>query len=223
MGNRRRLGIMGGTFDPVHLGHLLAAEAARESMGLDHVIFIPTGEPPHKRQRILAPAEDRVAMLRLATGSNQYFSVDTIEVDRPGATYTVDTLLQLRERYTDNPELYFIVGGDTLMELKSWKSFELVARLCAFAVYQRLGVGYGQLKEEAEYLKARFDADICFIQGPMADISSSEIRSRAARGSSIKYLVPESVESYITQKQLYKGVIIDDKNGMLAYSQHPDR
>ncbi|HOB19134.1 MAG TPA: nicotinate-nucleotide adenylyltransferase [Candidatus Atribacteria bacterium] len=223
MGDRRRLGIMGGTFDPVHLGHLMAAEAARESLQLDHVLFIPTGEPPHKRQRTLAPADDRVMMLRLATGSNQYFSVDTIEIDRPGATYTVDTLLQLRERYTDSPELYFIVGGDTLMELKFWKSFELVARLCAFAVYPRPGVSDERLKAEAGSLKARYDARISFIQGPMADISSSEIRSRAAQGASIKYLVPEPVESYIAQKQLYRGVIIDDENRMLAYSQHPDR
>jgi nicotinate-nucleotide adenylyltransferase len=203
----QRIGIMGGTFDPVHIGHLFIAEAARDAFQLDRIIFIPTGDPPHKKGIHLAPGEDRINMLKAAVAGNPAFQVDAMEVTREGTTYTVDTLKELRSRYSqeDKVSLYFIIGGDTLMELNTWKSFETVAGLCSFIVYGRPGYREEELEREAQKLSKAYGADIHFAEGPFLEISSRYLRHRLVNNQTIRYLVPEAVENYIKDRQLYKG------------------
>jgi nicotinate-nucleotide adenylyltransferase len=210
MSRSLKIGIMGGTFDPVHIGHLFIAEAARDAFQLDRVIFIPTGDPPHKKANHLAPGEDRIIMLKAAISGNPAFRVDAMEVTREGTTYTVDTLKELRGRYLQESNegaasLYFIIGGDTLMELKTWKSFETVAGLCSFIVYRRPGYREEELENEAQRLYEVYGADIHFAEGPFLEISSRYLRHRLVMGQTIRYLVPEAVENYIHERHLYKG------------------
>lgn len=200
----RRIGIMGGTFDPVHIGHLVAAETARDAYGLDFVLFMPAGDPPHKKARHLAPKEARVSMLESAVRDNPFFIVDKTEVERAGTTYTIDTLKELGRKYAGD-KLYYIIGGDTLLELHTWRCFEEVSRLCSFIVYQRPGYRTDEVRQEALRLSETYEADVCFAEGSYLDISSSDIRSRVFMNKSIKYLVPDSVESLIRNRHLYKG------------------
>lgn len=197
-----RVGILGGTFDPVHLGHLIIAEEAAEQLSLDRVIFVPAGNPWFKEGNDITPATARLEMLRLAVGSNPLFCIDTQELERNGPTYTVDTLEELRKRLGAAAELYFIIGLDALAELARWREPQRIVKLCRFAAmrrpeYTRLEVP--GLDEAVPDIGDR----VCPIENIQVDISSSDIRRRVQEGLSIRYLVPAAVESYIRDKGIY--------------------
>jgi nicotinate-nucleotide adenylyltransferase len=209
-----RLGIFGGTFDPVHWGHLLLAESCREQLRLDQVWFLPAAVPPHKQGRSLAPAEQRVEMLELAIGGHESFRVCRYEIDRGGVNYTVDTLDHLRQ---DDPkrELFFLMGADSLRDLPSWKE---PARLCTLAtpvVVQRSNLGgdtAGLGAPDLSWLEPLVAPDRLaaiagsIVQMPRIDLSSSEIREQVAQGQSIRYRTPRAVEKYIETQALYRHV-----------------
>jgi len=198
--SRQRLGIMGGTFDPIHYGHLVTAEAARERYGLERVLFIPTGCPPHKRPGTISDFWDRYLMVMLAILSNPHFEASRIEYDRGGVSYTIDTVTQLRGIYGDDTEFYFICGVDTFLEIFSWKRPQDLLRMCGFIVATRPGYNLSRLYE---ILGDTYRDAVTVMEIPLLDISSTDIRARAKKGLSIKYLLPEAVESYIYKNKIY--------------------
>lgn len=202
--NEKRIGISGGTFNPIHIGHLIIAEMVRDRFGLDKVLFIPSGMPPHKNLGSVLCAEKRFDMVRRAVANNPHFIESRIEIDRGGYTYTVDTLKKLREIYGNDTSLYYIIGADVLNDLLTWKSFEEVFKICEFIAVLRPGNDVQAFNKQMEYLKNAYSARIHFIETPLIEISSTEIRERIKEGRSIKYLVPESVEEYIESNGLYK-------------------
>ena len=188
-----KLGILGGTFDPVHLGHLIIAQEAQARLGLDRVLFIPTGQPWMKRGRAISPGEHRVAMVRLAVAGNHRFEVSSMEVDRPGPTYTVETLRALRREATEELEIFFIIGEDSLEGLTRWKEPQGVLELCTLVAVSRpghreAGVAGHQVRR---------------LPGIQIGIGGSEIRERVAAGLPIRYWVPPAVEEYIVRNGLY--------------------
>lgn len=197
---RKRIGIMGGTFDPIHYGHLHAAEEARNALKLSFVLFIPSGNPPHKNGRQITDAEDRFAMATLATIDCEYFSVLRTEIDRKGYSYTSDTLQALMDmpEYND-ADFYFITGLDAVLDIMTWKSPHKIAELCKFVAVSRYGYNHGKLEELPENLRNA----IIPLEIPLLAISSTELRARIKKGDSIKYLVPPAVEYYIKKKRLY--------------------
>lgn len=196
----RRLGIMGGTFDPIHYGHLVTAEAARERYGLERVLFIPTGCPPHKKPGSVSDFWDRYMMVMLAVLSNPNFEASRLEYDRGGVSYTIDTVIQLRGIYGDDTEFYFICGVDTILEIFSWKRPHDLFRMCRFIVATRPGYDLGRFYE---MLGDTYRDAVTVMEIPMLDISSTDIRERVKKGLSIKYLLPEAVESYIYKNKIY--------------------
>jgi nicotinate-nucleotide adenylyltransferase len=190
-----RIGIMGGTFNPIHHGHLVAAEVAREEFRLDKVIFVPTYLPPHKSVDEIIPARDRYEMVKIAVSKNPYFEPSDIEVKRGGKSYTHDTLEEFRDIYRGE-ELYFITGADALREIDTWKNIDELAKFCKFIAVSRPGYPFD--------LKDRFRGEIYLLEIPALAISSTEIRARIRDGKSIKYLVPEKVEEYIIKNGLYR-------------------
>jgi nicotinate-nucleotide adenylyltransferase len=201
----RRIGIMGGTFNPIHNGHLIIAEDVREKAGLDKVLFIPSGQPPHKPGYEVADAEHRFEMVRRAVSSNRHFEVSRIEVDRNGPTYTVNTLLELREKYSEETTFYFIIGADVVPELVTWREYEKVFCLCDFVAVMRPGFDESEFSGAIRRLSEEKGTRINPVQSHLIGISSTDIRERCRTGRSIKYLVPESVEEYISEKGLYRG------------------
>jgi len=198
-----RLGILGGTFDPVHYGHLLAAEEVRVQLGLTRVIFAPAALPPHKIGEPISPIAHRLAMVRLAIASNPYFVASTVDVDRPGPHYTVDTVTLLRKEWGTGPDdTYFVMGLDSLADILSWHQPHRLIRLCRLAVVGRPGysVDMDALNAALPGLASRVE----FITMPRLAISSNDIRRRVRKGLSIKYQVPEAVEEYIYQHGLYR-------------------
>jgi nicotinate-nucleotide adenylyltransferase len=200
-----RIGIFGGTFDPVHLAHLIIAEQCREQAGLDHVWFIPSARPPHKQDRIVTSFAHRVEMLELAIAGNPAFRIDELEKDRPGSSYTVDTLSEL-ERQHPGVDFWLILGSDCLPDLPHWREPARIAQLAGFLVWERPGwPGWPPEKLQAALgLSADDPVRICLAQGPLVDISSSDLRQRAAEGRSLHYLVPRAVQCYIETHQLYR-------------------
>ncbi|MBX5457783.1 MAG: nicotinate-nucleotide adenylyltransferase [Thermogemmatispora sp.] len=202
----RRIGLLGGTFDPIHYGHLVIAEEVRATLALSEVVFIPAGQPPHKPGRPVTPAQHRLAMLQLAIASNPAFSLSKIEIERPGPSYTVDTLRLLRERWGSEVYLAFILGADSLAEFTSWyNAAGVLAQLdCLVAVGRP---GYRPPQELVSALDERLPG-ICerlrVVNAPYLSISASDLRRRVAEGRPIKYQTPESVEAYIAQHQLYR-------------------
>lgn len=196
-----RLGIAGGTFDPIHIGHLIIAEVARQECRLDKVLFIPTGVPPHKTGYTVTPAACRYEMVKMAIMDNPYFEISDIEVKREGFTYTVDTLRELKRMYPANVEFFFIIGSDTLPEVKGWREASQVVKYCHFVVYGR--PGYDVAEREIRFLRENMGASVYTVQGPLLDISSTDIRDRIEKGKSIRYLVPPVVEEYIYKNHLY--------------------
>jgi len=203
MGNSSKLGIMGGTFDPIHTGHLIVAEMARQQFALDKVVFIPAGIPPHKTSKELTQSKDRFEMVRLAISDNPFFDVSKCEVDRDKVTYTVDTLSELKLTCPKNTEFSFIIGVDSLFEIKGWKNPAKLFALCNILVYGRAGFEEERASEEARLLRARFNAGIEFVKGPIIDISSTLIREMIMSDMSVKYIVPDVVEEYIRKNCLY--------------------
>lgn len=197
-----RLGIMGGTFDPIHYGHLVTAEQAREALELDLVLFMPAGSPAFKQGASVSEAEDRYAMTVLATAANAAFYPSRFEIDRPGITYTVDTLFELRSHYPSNVELYFITGADAIMDILAWHDAERVASLSTLIAATR--PGYDIETARARIAASGIDFDVRYIEIPALAISSSNIRELVHAGKSVRYLTSESVMGYILKNGLYK-------------------
>lgn len=195
-----RMGIMGGTLDPVHNGHIAVARAVCEACGLDGVMLLPAGDPPHKQHR--AEKADRWAMAQLAAGALDWMSASDLEIVRSGTTYTVDTLEEL---CADRPgvEWVYIIGADTVNVLETWRRFDRVAGLCAFAAVGRPGFEAGRAHEHAAQLARAFGAKIHFLDVDGPAISSTEVRNRVAENRSIAGMVPQAVEAYIREKGLY--------------------
>jgi len=197
----RRIGVFGGTFDPVHHGHLVCAEQIREEVGLDIVMFVPCNRQPHKPRYVPAPAVDRLAMLRAATRKHPAFVVSDIETRRGGTSFSSDTILELRSLLGPGPELWLMLGMDAFLDLEKWKNPEVLIRECRFAVATRPGFDKAG---RAGGAPARALRRRCRFVGITAlDISSRSIRGRVARGKSIRFLVPEAVEAHIRRKGLY--------------------
>ena len=199
MTRQRRIGLMGGTFDPIHHGHLVAAEEARWQFQLDQVLFIPTGQPWQKPVGV-SPAEDRYQMTVIATASNPAFSVSRVEIDHPGPTYTVDTLRRLRAELGERTRLYFITGADAVLHILTWKDRDEVLDLAEFIAATRPGYDLGKLAERLPGAGERVHQ----MEVPMLAISSTELRARVARGAPILYLVPDGVVRYVAERGLYR-------------------
>lgn len=200
-GKPRRLGIMGGTFDPIHYGHLVTAEQAREALDLDLVLFMPSGNPAFKQDQEVSSPEDRYAMTVLATAANPAFYASRFEIDRPGITYTVDTLRALRAAYDDDVELYFITGADAIMDILTWHNAQEMASLATFIAATRPGYDINKACQRIE--SSGYPFDVRYIEIPALAISSTNIRTRVAEGKSVRYLTSESVIGYINKNDLY--------------------
>ncbi|SHG88565.1 nicotinate-nucleotide adenylyltransferase [Tepidibacter thalassicus] len=198
-----KIGIMGGTFDPIHYGHLATAEAVRVKYKLNKVIFMPSGNPPHKRDRDIIDKLHRYNMTILATMSNKYFEVSSLEIKRKGRTYTIDTLKKLKNTYK-NSELFFITGADAFCDIETWKDVEENFNLATFIGATRPGVELSKVRNKIEYLKSKYNTKILEIHVPSLDISSTDLRERIKMNKSIKYLLPECVEKYIYKYNLYR-------------------
>ncbi|HIB10697.1 MAG: nicotinic acid mononucleotide adenylyltransferase [Chloroflexi bacterium] len=197
-----RVGVLGGTFDPIHLGHLKIAEEARLKLDLERVLFIPTGQPRLRTDKYLSPVADRLRMVELATSDNPYFQVCDNETRRGGPTYTVDTLIELRGSLGTDASLYFIVGVDILRRFHDWKEPERVLELCNVVVVTR--PGHEDFDWPAWLVTFPQAADrLTRLDTTMVDISGTEIRRRSGQGKSVRKLVPASVAEYIQERNLY--------------------
>ena len=194
------IGILGGTFDPIHIGHLVVAEEARIKLGFKEVLFVPAGQPWLKLDRNITPAVHRVEMVRRAIADNPHFKLCTVEVERPGPSYTVDTLTMLQKQLGSEASLFFILGRDTLAGLNSWKEPKKLVRLCRLVVAPRLGSK--DLKHLETEMPGLLDK-VIQLDMPVIGVSSSGIRQRIAQGLSIRYLVPHEVEKYIIAQKIY--------------------
>jgi nicotinate-nucleotide adenylyltransferase len=190
---------MGGTFDPIHYGHLVTAEEAVVQFGLDEVVFVPTGRPWMKADQVVSPSEDRYLMTVVATASNPRFSVSRVDIDREGPTYTVDTLRQLADEHPD-AELYFITGADAIVEIFDWKDPEDVLALAHFIAATRPGYDLARFAAAAPTQHPR----VSTMDIPALAISSSDIRARVKEGRAIRYLLPAGVKAYIEKQALYR-------------------
>lgn len=197
-----KVGIMGGTFDPVHWGHLIVAEEVREVLGLGEVLFMPCGQPWLKLERPITPAVHRVEMVRLAIDTAPQFKISELEVNRPGPSYSVDTMVEFREQLGAGAELFFIVGCDALVDLARWKEPERLIQLCTLVAVPRLNFSLPDLRV-LERSVPGVSQRVIYVSAPIIDISSSRIRERVGKGLSIRYLVPEKVEEYIRREGLY--------------------
>lgn len=197
-----KIGIMGGTFDPIHFGHLATAEAVREIFTLDEVLFIPAARPPHKRGRNVTDSKHRLAMVELATRSNEFFKVSDMELKRTGLSYTLDTMNELHKTFGDAAELFFIIGADSLADLSKWYSARELVEKCHFIATTRQGIDI-DFSEVKNFFGSAAMKNIHRVTTPGLEISSTDLRERVKLGRSIKYLVPEVVEDYILRERLY--------------------
>ena len=203
----RKIGVMGGTFNPVHNGHLVTAQEALSQFKLDRVIFIPTGNPPHKVEKDIAAAEDRYIMTVIATSSNSNFFVSRMEIDRKEKSYTIDTVRQLRKKHGENSSLYFITGADAILEILTWKNTNEIISLCKFIAATRPGYDMTRIEDFRKKLFSSSEASykkIYIMEIPALSISSTDIRNRVRSGQPIDYLLPEGVSNYILKHGLYK-------------------
>lgn len=195
-----RLGLLGGTFDPPHYGHLLMADTARAQLGLDRVLFAPAGQPPHKPDRPISPIEQRLALVRAAIADELAFELSRIDVDRPGPHYTVDALAWLSQAHPA-ASWYLIIGSDSLADLPGWRQPERIVQMARLAVMPRPG----SMKIGAQEWTTELDIE--WLQGPSLDISSTELRRRVSLGLPLRYLMPPAVADYIRQHKLYEGLV----------------
>jgi nicotinate-nucleotide adenylyltransferase len=199
-----RAGVLGGTFDPPHLGHLILAQEALQALGLSQVLFVPAGEPWRKAGRELSPRDHRLAMVLLAVRDNPHLAVSTAEVDRPGPSYTSETLAELRQQLGSETELFFIMGADSLSDFPHWHQPHRILELARLAVAERAPLGdeglqEGIPEEMAEALRER----VVWLPMPLVAISASAVRERVRQGLPIRYWVPPAVEEYIHDHGLY--------------------
>lgn len=188
----KRIGILGGTFNPIHIGHLSIAQTVQEKFGLEKVLFVPAFRPPHRNIVKLASPEERFQIVRLGINSNAFFDVSDFEIKREGKSYSIDTVKYFREVYPKGTKLFFIIGADNFVELSKWKCIDEILEIVSFIVVNR--PGYEIKDSEIKHY---------IVNMPGMDITSSHIRRRIAQGKSVKYLVPESVFRYIKRKKLY--------------------
>jgi nicotinate-nucleotide adenylyltransferase len=197
-----KIGVLGGTFDPVHLGHIRMAEEARDALNLDQVIMVPAGQPMSKPNQPISPAEHRIEMLRLAVKEIPHLALSTIETERPGPTFTVDTLNAFQHKYGDKAELYFILGWDSLEQLPEWREPARLIKMCWLAAAPRPGCPRPDLKALERDIPG-ISKKVIFLEKPNIDISATAIREKIARGESIDHLVSGPVEAYIKKHKLY--------------------
>jgi len=198
-----KLGVLGGTFDPIHNGHLAVADEVRSQLKLDEIIFMPAGQPWLKAGKPLTKAKHRLGMVRLAIADRAYCKISTMEIDRGGPSYTVDTMAELKNQRGDEDELFFILGWDSLAELPEWRQPADIIKLCKLVAVPRPGYPRPDLSDLEKSIPGLSER-VTVLDKPEVDISASEIRERVARGESISGLVPEAVERYISEKGLYR-------------------
>jgi len=198
---RVKIGLMGGSFDPIHNGHLVLAEQVRTRFQMDKIIFIPSGRPPHKTT-VVSKAH-RYEMTKLAIEDNPYFEISTIELDQENRTYTIDTVKKIKKIYGDETEVYFITGADAMIDLPNWKDFEELVSLCKFIGSTRPGIEDSELAGQIDEIVKNHKADITITEVPALAISSTDIRRRVKYNLSIKYLLPTKTEQYIYDNCLY--------------------
>lgn len=199
-----RIGIMGGTFDPIHFGHLFIAECARHRFNLEKVLFIPSGRPVHKHRTNIVEPLHRLEMTKLAIDGNPSFEISSLEINRPGPTYTVDTLAELQAIDGGSNSYFFITGADAIQEILTWKDVNRVMELCSFIAVTRPGYSLEGMNKIINSLSPGQRAKICVYETGGILVSSTEIRERIKNEEPFKYLVPEKVEQYITHNQLYR-------------------
>ncbi len=222
-----RLGLLGGSFNPVHNGHLAIARQTREALGLDQILFVPTSHPPHKPNGSLAPAQDRYEMVRLAISSDPTFAISDVEISRPGKSYSIDTIRLLQQTYGAHTQLFFLIGLDAFLDFPSWREPQTLLKLCRFVVLSRPGLLFRSLSTVPLLppipVPSLMDLDagrISRIEAPLgtqgltclklppSPVSASDIRSQIRQGHPVPNLLPPSVESYILQHHLYQ----EDRN-----------
>jgi len=196
------IGVLGGTFDPVHNGHLIVAEEVKTRLNLAEIIFVPAGQPWLKADKPISPAEHRLQMLRLAIADKPYFKLSSIEIERTGPSFTVDTIAELRGQLGSEDELFFIFGWDSLAELPQWREPSRLIKMCYLVAVPRPGYPRPKLKA-LEVIIRGLSQRVMLMKEPEIDISASAIRERVARGLSIRHLVPEPVNRYIKEHGLY--------------------
>lgn len=201
----KKIGLMGGTFDPIHYGHLVLAEQVRTRFDLDMVYFIPVGIPPHKQEKRITDSRHRYFMTLLATITNPCFEISKIEIENNDISYTVNTIKKFKETVAKDSELYFITGADAIYELETWKNVKELLSLSNFIAASRPGIDENKLKEKIKCLNEKYNGNIILTSVPALAISSTDIRERIKEGKSIKYIIPESVEYYIYKNNLYTG------------------
>jgi len=197
-----RVGVIGGTFDPIHIGHLIVAEGARDALDLQRVIFVPAGQPPHKRSSRISPAEHRLEMVRLAIAGNGYFTASRVDIDREGPSYTVDTIRLLHDQWGAGVRIYYLIGSDSLAELPTWYQPERLLEICQVVAVPR--PGYEPDLESLDVKIPGAAERIRMLNMPVVDLSATEIRDRIRDRRSIRYLVPDAVQRYIYRHRLYR-------------------
>ena len=202
----KKVGILGGTFDPIHLGHLIIAENAYDECGLENVLVMPSGQPPHKKNNTISDEKHRSTMVKLAIAGNKHLQYSDFELEREGYIYTADTLRLL---CSENPDThyYFILGEDSLLDIEKWYEPANIMELCTIVVTHRNDGDDTVLNKHIDYLKCKYKADIIKIDVPLIDISSTDIRERVSKGRTIRYFVNSEVENYIYKNNLYKEVL----------------
>jgi nicotinate-nucleotide adenylyltransferase len=198
----KKYGIMGGTFNPIHLAHLYIAYEAKEQLNLDKVIFMPAGNPPHKKNTII-DAKFRYEMVRKAIEGYEGFEINSYEIEKNGYSYTYETLQYLKKQ-DDNVEVFFIAGADSLMAIEKWSNTDLVLNNCTFVAFNRGEYNKSILEEQKYKLEKKYDAKIVILNVTDIDISSSMIRERIANGKRVDFFLPEEVKKYISENKLYR-------------------
>lgn len=207
-----KIGIMGGTFNPIHYGHLLLAENAYEQINLNKVLFMPVKNPPHKKKPVAVTEQQRVDMINLAISDNPHFELSTLELDREGVTYTADTLMILTKLNPDT-EYYFIVGADSLFYMQEWKNPQVIFDHCTVIAANRDNSAEEEINHQIKYLETRYNAGIKLISMPTVQISSKNIREKIAGNKTVKYFLPDQVINYIQEHRLYSFYPEDTDNG----------
>jgi nicotinate-nucleotide adenylyltransferase len=199
-----RWGVIGGTFDPVHTGHLIIAQEVGSRLRLDKVVFVPAGVPPHKVDYRVTPGHHRLRMVEIAVSDNPLFSISTVDLEREGPSYTTDTVQLLLDKWGLHTEIFFVVGTDSLSELLTWRNPERLLELCSLAVVARPGYSF----DRRRLLPAlpRILERTVMVPSPRIDISSTDVRHRVGHGLPIRYLVPHDVDDYITRHGIYRSM-----------------